>query len=37
MNEKTLQLLERTFWFGVNTLKFLKLLPEDPIYKIAKL
>ncbi|WP_317900150.1 four helix bundle protein [Aurantibacillus circumpalustris] len=37
MNEKTQQLLDRTFYFGVNTLKFLKKLPEDYIYKIPKL
>jgi len=37
MNERTLQLLDRTFYFGVNTLKFLKSLPEDQIYKVVKL
>ena len=37
MNDKTQQLLDRTFYFGVNTLKFLRKLPEDYIYKIPKL
>ena len=37
MNEKTLQLLDRTFYFGVNTLKFLKNLPDDQIYRVVKL
>lgn len=37
MNDKTQQLLDRTFSFGVNTLKFLRKLPDDYIYKIPKL
>jgi four helix bundle protein len=37
MDEKTQKLLDRTFWFGVNTLKFLRQLPDDYIYKIPKL
>lgn len=37
MNEKTQQLLDRTFIFGVNTLRFLKRLPEEHIYKIPKM
>jgi four helix bundle protein len=37
MNEKTQQLLNRTFLFGVNVLKFLKSMPEDNIYKIPKI
>jgi four helix bundle protein len=37
MNERTQQLLDRTFMFGVKTLKFLKGLPEDPIYKVPKI
>jgi four helix bundle protein len=37
MNEKTQQLLDRTFVFGVNVLKFLKSLPDDPIYRIPKI
>ena len=37
MNEKTQLLLDRTFYFGVDILKFLKHLPEDQIYKVAKL
>lgn len=36
MNEKTTALLERTFIFGVNILKFLKKLPDDYIYRIPK-
>lgn len=34
MNEKTNQLLERTFCFGVNVLKFLNKLPYNPVYKV---
>ena len=34
MNEKTTQLLDRTFWFGVNILKFLDKLPYSPVYKV---
>lgn len=34
MNEKTTQLLERTFRFGVDILKFLNKLPYSFIYKI---
>jgi four helix bundle protein len=34
MNEKTSQLLERTFCFGVNGLKFLNKLPYNAIYKV---
>ena len=37
MDERTQELLDRTFWFGVNTLKFLRKLPEDYIYRIPKL
>ena len=37
MNEKTKEMLDRTFWFGVNTLKFLKKLPDDHIYRIPKI
>jgi four helix bundle protein len=37
MDGKTKQLLDRTFYFGVGVLKFLKKLPDDPIYKIPKL
>jgi four helix bundle protein len=36
MNDRTQQLLDRTFDFGVNTLKFLKKLPDDFIYRIPK-
>lgn len=36
MNEKTQQLLDRTFNFGVNVLKFLRKLPDDHIYRIPK-
>ncbi|MBL7921253.1 MAG: four helix bundle protein [Bacteroidia bacterium] len=36
MNEKTQQLLDRTFDFGVNILKILKKLPDDFIYRIPK-
>ena len=34
MNEKTTILLDRTFWFGVNILKFLDKLPYNQIYKV---
>jgi four helix bundle protein len=37
MNEKTQQLLDRTFYFGVNTLKFLKTLPDEAIFKAPKM
>lgn len=36
MNERTIVLLERTFIFGVNVLKFLRKLPDDYIYRIPK-
>ncbi len=36
MNDKTKELLERTFVFGVNLLKFLRKLPDDYIYRIPK-
>jgi four helix bundle protein len=36
MEERTKQLLNRTFYFGVNTLKFLKKLPDDYIDRIPK-
>jgi four helix bundle protein len=36
MNDKTQLLLDRTFNFGVNTLKFLRKLPDDYIYRIPK-
>ncbi len=36
MNEKTQLLLDRTFNFGVNLLKFLRSLPDDYIYRIPK-
>ena len=36
MNDKTIVLLERTFKFGVDVLKFLRKLPEDYIYRIPK-
>lgn len=36
MNERTKELLDRTFKFGVETLRFLKTLPDDYIYKIPK-
>ena len=34
MNPKTEELLQRTFNFGVDTLKFLMLLPKDKVYGI---
>lgn len=37
MNDKTQQLLDRTFNFGVGVLKFLKKLPDDHIYRIPKI
>ena len=36
MNNRTIELLERTFIFGVNVLKFLRKLPDDYIYRIPK-
>lgn len=36
MNEKTQQLLDRTFIFGVSVLKFLRKLPDDYVYRIPK-
>lgn len=36
MNNKTQELLDRTFFFGVNILKFLRTLPDDFIYRIPK-
>lgn len=36
MNEKTQQLLDRTFRFGIRILKFMKRLPDDYIYRIPK-
>lgn len=37
MNEKTTQLLDRTFCFGVNILKFLNKLPHNQVYKVPVL
>ncbi|GIK60309.1 MAG: hypothetical protein HND39_11430 [Ignavibacteriota bacterium] len=34
MNPKTEELLERTFQFGVDTLKFLMSLPKDKVFGI---
>jgi four helix bundle protein len=36
MNDKTQQLLDRTFIFGVSVLKFLRKLPDDYVYRIPK-
>ena len=36
MNERSILLLDRTFAFGINVLKFLKKLPDDYIYRIPK-
>ena len=36
MKERTQELLDRTFHFGVNLLKFLRTLPDDFIYRIPK-
>lgn len=36
MDTRTQQLLDRTFDFGVNILKFLRKLPDDFIYRIPK-
>jgi len=35
MNDKTIHLLNRTFCFGVNVLKFLNRLPYSQVYKVA--
>lgn len=37
MDKKTQQLLDRTFYFGVKTLKFLNKLPEGRFYKVPQL
>jgi four helix bundle protein len=37
MDKRTKDLLDRTFYFGVGMLKFLKKLPDDSIYKVPKL
>jgi len=34
MNDKTIQLLDRTFCFGVNVLRFLDRLPYSQVYKV---
>lgn len=34
MNPKTEELLQRTFWFGVNTLKFINILPYSISNKV---
>ena len=36
MAEKAQQLLDRTFWFGVNVLKFLRKLPDNYIDRVPK-
>ncbi len=36
MQEKAQQLLDRSFWFGVNVLKFLKKFPDNYIDRIPK-
>lgn len=36
MNDKTIQLLDRTFSFGINVLKFLRKLQDDYISRIPK-
>lgn len=36
MSEKAQQLLDRTFWFGVNVIKFLKKLPDNYIDRVPK-
>ncbi len=36
MNAKTQELLDRTFTFGVNTLKFLNELPENIVLRVPK-
>lgn len=36
MEQKTKLLPDRTFYFGVNTLRFLKKLPDDYIDRIPK-
>ena len=33
---KNNDLLDRTFWFGVNSLKFLRKLPDDAEYKLIR-
>jgi hypothetical protein len=35
MNKKTEDLLERTFMFGVNTIKLLNELDYNPIYAVT--
>ena len=36
MSEKAQQLLDRSFWFGVNVLKFLRKLPDNYIERVPK-
>jgi four helix bundle protein len=36
MNEKAQDLLNRTFSFGVKTLKFINTLPDNYIYRVPK-
>lgn len=36
MSEKAQQLLDRTFWFGVNVIKFLRKLPDNYIDRVPK-
>ena len=35
MSHKTTELLERTFHFGINVLRFLNKLPFSPVYRAA--
>ena len=36
MSEKAQQLLDRTFWFGVNVIKFLRKVPDNYIDRVPK-
>ena len=36
MSEKAQQLLDRTFWFGVNVIKFLRTLSDNYIDRVPK-
>jgi len=36
MDDKTQELLDRTFWFGVNVLKFLDNLPRKPHFDVIR-
>lgn len=36
MDKRTQELLDRTFWYGVNTAKFLSVIPDNHVINIYK-